>query len=136
MSFLLDTNIFAALSQKKPDRGVERSFARHSGDVVTASVVLHEMAFGIERMPRSRRRNELERFMSDVVGGIRILPYGERAARWHAAERARLEALGRSVALADGQIAGVAAIHDATLVTANLVHFESFQGLQVVNWLA
>jgi hypothetical protein len=37
---------------------------------------------------------------------------------WHAIERARLAAVGRSTSLADGQIAATAAVHDATLVTA------------------
>jgi tRNA(fMet)-specific endonuclease VapC len=92
------------------------------------------MWFGIERMPRSRRRAELERFMSDVVSGVRVLPYGERAARWHAAERARLSALGRPTSLADGQIAATAAVHDAILITANVTHFEPFEGLRIENW--
>jgi predicted nucleic acid-binding protein len=84
MAFLLDTNVFAAIAQPKPQRAVERAFVRHAQELVTSAVVLHEMWFGIERMPRSRRRAELERFMSDVVSGVRVLPYGERAARWHA----------------------------------------------------
>jgi tRNA(fMet)-specific endonuclease VapC len=66
--------------------------------------------------------------------GIRVLPYGERAAKWHAIERARLAALGRPTSLADGQIAATAAVHDATLVTVNVAHFEGFQGLRIENW--
>ncbi len=135
--YLLDTNVFAALSQPKPVRAVERAFrTRASGEVVTASVVVHEMWFGIERMPRSRRRTELERFMAEIVSPLKVLPYGERAARWHALERARLTARGRPIGLADGQIAATAAIHDAILVTANVAHFESFEGLRVENWSA
>jgi tRNA(fMet)-specific endonuclease VapC len=135
MTFLLDTNIFAALSQSKPHRGVERSFTKHAGELVTASIVAHEMWFGIERLPRSRRRTELERFMTEVVGAVRVLPYGERAARWHAVERARLTAVGRPPPFFDGQIAAIAAVHDATLVTANSSDFEPFEGLRVQNWL-
>jgi tRNA(fMet)-specific endonuclease VapC len=63
-------------------------------------------------------------------------PYGERAARWHAIERARLTAAGRSPPFLDGQIAAVAAVHDATVVTGNVAHFEPFDGLRVENWLA
>ena len=95
MTYLLDTNVFAALSQPKPRRGVERAFTKHAAELVTASIVVHEMWFGIERLPSSRRRAELERFMTEVVAGVRVLPYGERAARWHAVERARLMAAGR-----------------------------------------
>lgn len=134
MAFLLDTNVFAAIAQPKPQRAVERAFVRHAQEIVTSAVVLHEMWFGIERMPQSRRRAELERFMGEVVSGVRVLPYGERAARWHAVERARLAALGRSTSLADGQIAATAAVHDATLVTANVTHFEPFDGLRIENW--
>jgi tRNA(fMet)-specific endonuclease VapC len=134
MAFLLDTNVFGALAQRRPERGVERSFAKHSGEIVTSAIVLHEMWFGIERLPRSRRRVELERFMTEVVVGIRVLPYGERAARWHALERARLAKLGHPISFADGQIAATAAVHDATLVTANRAHFEPFEGLRVESW--
>jgi tRNA(fMet)-specific endonuclease VapC len=105
MTFLLDTNVFAALSRPRPHRGVERAFTKHAGELVTASVVVHEMWFGVERLPRSRRRAELERFMTDVVPGIRVLPYGERAARWHAHERARLVASSTPPPFLDGQIA-------------------------------
>ena len=35
-----------------------------------------------------------------------------------------------------GQIAAVAAVHDATVVTGNVSHFEAFEGLRVENWLA
>ena len=136
MIFLLDTNIFAALSRPKPHRSVERAFTKHAGELVTASLVVHEMWFGIERLPRSRRRTELERFMTEVVAGVRVLPYGERAARWHALERARLTAAGRPPPFLDGQIAAVAAVHDATVVTANAAHFAPFDGIRVENWLA
>jgi tRNA(fMet)-specific endonuclease VapC len=136
MPFLLDTNVFAALSQPRPLSRVERAFEKHMSDVVTASVVIHEMWFGIERMPSSRRRAELERFMAEVVAGVKVLPYGERAARWHAVERARLEAAGTPRSLADGQIAAIAAVHDATVVTANVSHFEPFEGLLVEDWSA
>jgi tRNA(fMet)-specific endonuclease VapC len=136
MTFLLDTNVFAALSRLKPNRVVERNFGKHAGELVTASLVVHEMWFGIERLPRSKRRTELERFMTEVVAGVRVLPYGERAARWHAIERARLSATGQSPPFADGQIAAIAAVHDATIVTGNTAHFERFDGVRVENWLA
>jgi len=74
--------------------------------------------------------------MNEVAAAVRVLPYGERAARWHATERARLAALGSSTPHVDGQIAAIAAVHDATLVTANVRHFEVFKGLRVENWMA
>ena len=134
--YVIDTNILSALSKPTPARVVERKVTKHLVQMVIAATVLHEMWFGIERLPRSRRRVELERFMREFVGPLRVLPYGERAARWHASERARLGAVGRVVDFADGQIAAVAAVHDATVVTGNVAHFEVFEGLRVENWLA
>lgn len=134
--YLIDTNILSALSKPTPARAVERKVTKHLGEMVIAATVLHEMWFGIERLPRSRRRTQLERFMGEFVAPLRVLPYGERAARWHASERARLGAIGRVVDFADGQIAAVAAVQDAILVTANVGHFEVFEGLRIENWLA
>ena len=59
--YLIDTNVLAALSKPIPSRAVERKVTKHLGEMVTAATVLHEMWFGIERLPRSRRRAELDR---------------------------------------------------------------------------
>jgi tRNA(fMet)-specific endonuclease VapC len=132
--YLLDTNVFAALAQPRPNRSLDRAFTKHASELVTASLVVHEMWFGILRLPPSARRERLEAFMNRVVAGIRVLPYGERAARWHAVERARLTTIGRTPPHVDGQIAAIAAVHDAVLVTANLADFKAFEGLRVENW--
>jgi len=133
-TFLLDTNVFATLARPIPNRRIVRAFEKHEAVLVTAALVIHEMWFGIQRLPPSKKRVHLERFMIDVVGGIRVLPYGERAARWHANERVRLTAAGRPPPFLDGQIAAIAAVHDATVVTANVAHFEPFEGIRVEDW--
>jgi len=46
MTFLLDTNVLAALSQPKPHRGVERAVTKHAGELVTASIVVHGCGSG------------------------------------------------------------------------------------------
>lgn len=135
-TFLLDTNVFAALAQPLPSRKIVRAFEKNEGSLVTAALVMHEMWFGIFRLPPSKKRDHLEKFMNDVVGTIQVLPYGGRAARWHAAERARLTAVGRPPPFLDGQIAAVAAVHNATVITANVVHFQPFERLRVENWSA
>ena len=63
-----------------------------------------------------------------------ILPYGQEAAEWHAKERARLTALGRTPPFFDGQIAATAKANGLVLVTANRPDFELFDGLQVEDW--
>lgn len=67
---------------------------------------------------------------SDLV----ILPYDVVAAKWHASQRARLQAVGATPPFADGQIASVAAVNGLILVTQNLRDFTRFDGLTVVDW--
>ena len=51
---------------------------------------------------------------------IPIIPYDIAAAEWFARERARLTAIGKTPAYADGQIAAIAQVNDLTLVTNNV----------------
>ncbi|HKQ69939.1 MAG TPA: type II toxin-antitoxin system VapC family toxin [Polyangiaceae bacterium] len=132
--FLLDTNVFAALSQPAPNGRIVRAFEKHEDVLVTAALVLNEMWFGILCLAPSKKRDHLERFMKDVVGGIPVLPYDAQAAHWHARERARLKPAGRTPSFVDGQIAAVAAVNDATVVTANVADFAFFHGLRVEDW--
>ena len=88
-------------------------------------------------MPRGRRRDALGAFLDEVVKPtLPILPYDERAAEWHAEERARLERVGRTLPFVDGQIAAIAVTNGIALVTGNTADFETFKGLTVLNWIA
>jgi tRNA(fMet)-specific endonuclease VapC len=69
-----------------------------------------------------------------VRPSIPVLPYDQAAAEWHAAERARLSAAGKTPAFVDGQIAAIAKVNDLILVTSNRSHFENFRELQVEDW--
>lgn len=133
-TFLLDTNVFASLAAPVPNRRLRNNVDRFAARLVTASVVAHEIWFGLARLPRSRRRERLEVLMTDLLAIVPMLPYGEEAARWHALERARLESLGRTTSATDAQIAAVAAVNDAVMVTSNTRHFAAFDGLRIEDW--
>jgi hypothetical protein len=67
--------------------------------------VCQGLRFGVERLPSSRRREVIERYLEEVVlPAIPILAYDQRAADWHASERARLASSGDTPSFADGQI--------------------------------
>ena len=109
----------------------------HGGEIATASVVWHELLFGCYRLPPSARRAAIGRYLEEVVEpSIPILPYDARAAGWHAAERARLVAAGRTPPFADGQIAAVAKANGLAVVTANTSDYADFRDLAVVDWHA
>lgn len=100
-----------------------------------ASVSWHELRFGVGRLPRGKRRQELTDFLEEVVlPTIPTLSYDERAAEWHAHERGRLEKLGKTPPFIDGQIAAVALTNGLSVVTANPKDFTTFKSLAVVNW--
>ena len=62
MKYVLDTNAFSALMQGQA-AAVDRLAAVSRGDVSVPQPVLAEIAYGIERLPHSRRRLALqERF--------------------------------------------------------------------------
>ena len=90
------------------------------------------VADGLEE---SVRRRALERYLFGVLRPqLQALPYDERAAEWHASERARLERLGQTPPFVDGQIAAIVHANDLTLVTANVQDFAPFEGLRVEDW--
>jgi tRNA(fMet)-specific endonuclease VapC len=137
LRFLLDTNIVSEAIRPFPIPAVLDKIEQNKGRVGIATVVWHELLFGLERLPPSRKRNALEAYLLRVVQAtMPILPYDQAAAEWHARERARLVAIGRTPPFLDGQIAAVAKANDLVLVTANRAHFESFEGLQIEDWRA
>ena len=69
-----------------------------------------------------------------VAPSVPILPYDQEAASWHAAERARLTAVGKTPPFADGMIAAIAKTNNLVLITINLDDFREFQELQFESW--
>ncbi len=135
LKYLLDTNIVSAPLRPKPLRGVLQKLRRHEEEIAIPSIVWHELRFGVERLPSSRRRDVIEQYLQDVVlATMPILDYDRLAAEWHANERARLEARGEMPPFADGQIAAIAGVHELILVTLNDADFKRFQGIRVQAW--
>jgi tRNA(fMet)-specific endonuclease VapC len=135
MKYLLDTNLISELSKPKPDRKVEKKCRQYRLELATAAPVWHELQYGCQRLPHSRKRELLELFLEEVVSKqLPILPYDEQAAHWHARERARLSLTGQRLSFVDGQIAAIAVTNGLTLVTRNLNDFRSFSGLLLENW--
>lgn len=118
-----------------PAAGIVRRLQKHSGDAAIPAPVWHELRFGCARLPPSQRRNELERYLETVVlASFPVLDYNRDAADWHALERARLSAIGRTPPFIDGQIAAIAHANDLILITSNFRDFEHFEGLRMESW--
>ena len=135
IQYLLDTNVVSEPLRPSPDQQVLERLREHQAEIVIASVVWHELWYGCYRLPPSTKRAVIEAFLSDVVArAIPILSYDQRAALWHAEERARLAQIGRSPPFADGQIAAISITNGLCLVTFNRDDYSAFQGLRLEDW--
>ena len=135
MQYLLDTNSVLEPLRPRPAASVMRRLREHSGEAAIPAPVWHELRFGCARLPPSPRREAIERYIETVVlVSFPVLDYNRDAADWHARERARLSAIGRTPPFVDGQIAAIAYVNDLILITLNTGDFENFEGLRVQSW--
>ena len=135
LRFLLDTSTVSRAQGPLPDAALVERLAEAETEAALASIVLHELLYGIAALPLGRRRTDLERFFDLAIRPLYpVLPYDAEAAEWHATERARLRILGRTPPFRDGQIAAVAAVNGLTVVTANRRDFEPFEGIALEDW--
>lgn len=135
MNVLLDTNVLSEPMRQQPDAGVMTQLEEGGHSLHTASVVIHELRYGVQRLPRGRKRERLERYVQSLLtSGLTVLSYDTSAALWHGDQCASLEAQGVKPPFGDGQIAAIAATQGLVLVTRNISDFEVFDGVEVWNW--
>lgn len=135
LRYLLDTNVLAEPVAREPNPRLMQRLERHKEQCATAAPVVHEIRYGIELLPPSRRRDAYQRYLDDVVLRLYpVLPYDLRAAERHARERARQHALGVKKPYFDGLIAAIALVNDLVIVTANVRDFADYDGLAIESW--
>lgn len=131
--YLLDTNVVSEMTRSRPNPSVV-DFLDQTSELWLASLVVHELEFGLRLMPRGSRRDrlrmDLSRFLESYAD--RILPINEVAAVWAARLRANAVISGRPPDLIDVLIAGIAKAHDLAVATRNVRDFEGL-GVEVVN---
>jgi tRNA(fMet)-specific endonuclease VapC len=135
IKYLLDTNVLSEAVKVNPDRYVTAMLEKHQDEIATAAPVWHELLYGCRRLPVSTKREMLEAYLEDVVlRNMDILPYDERAAEWHAEQRAKLSMKGKTPSFVDGQIAAITKVNNLILITRNTHDFKLFENFQVLNW--
>jgi tRNA(fMet)-specific endonuclease VapC len=135
INYLLDTNILSEPARLKSSAKVMQRLAQYDGQFATAAIVWHELIYGCALLPDSKRKNQLQSYLSMLLdNGLMILPYEQTAAEWFAQQRAILKAQGKTAAYADGEIAAVAAANNLILVTRNIDDFQIYENLMLDNW--
>ena len=132
---LLDTNVISELTRDEPDPSVV-SFLRRHDELWIATVVLHELEFGLRLLPRGRRRDELQSAVAKYVTKFedRILPLDRRAAEDAAELRAHAQRSGRVLHMGDALIAGTAKAHDMAVATRNTTDFDGLDVAVINPW--
>lgn len=133
MSYVLDTNAVSAL-MKGDSRIVERLRATNRKDVAIPQPVVAEIAYGIERLPDSKRRDRLRDRFELVCVELARSEWTDAVSDCFGAVKATLERKGRRIEDFDAAIAAHALAHDATLVTTNLADMARVPGLKIEDW--
>lgn len=136
---ILDTNVVSEMARPNMDVRVKAWFGSQRIDALfTTAVTLAEVTFGVGIMPDGQRKALLERRTGEVFDGLfpsRILPFDDRAARAYGMLLAAARAKGKSVLMADGQIAAIAYVHGFTVATRDTAPFEA-AGIPVIDpWM-
>ncbi|MGF1463608.1 MAG: VapC toxin family PIN domain ribonuclease [Maricaulaceae bacterium] len=81
-AFLFDTNILSETTKSTPDAGV-LAFLDTLSEGFISVLSIHEIAYGLERLPRGPRRSALTNAMETLLGtfGDTILPIRQQEAR-------------------------------------------------------
>ena len=133
MTYVLDTNAVSAL-MKGSAAVVERLAATAPAEVAVPQPVLAEIAYGIERLARSKRRVALQARFDLLCSELPRADWTDTVSQMYGRVKASLERRGTRIEDFDAAIAAHALAFDATLVTADLDHMTRVPGLRVENW--
>jgi tRNA(fMet)-specific endonuclease VapC len=135
VTYILDTNAVSAL-MKGTATMVARLASTSRASVAVPRPVLAEIAYGIERLPRSRRRRALQSRFDLICSEIPRAEWTDEVSRQYGIVKATLERRGQRIEDFDAAIAAHALAVDATLVTANFDHMPRVPGLRIEDWSA
>lgn len=117
---LLDTNILSELIRPAPHPGV-LAWAEEHPRVALSAVTVEEISYGLAWRPKDRVILWFEWFLDE---SCEVLPVTLMIARRAGELRGGLQRRGAERDQADMLIAATAQVHQLTLVTHNLRHFE------------
>ena len=115
---------------------VERLRRLGKQDVSVPQPVLAELAYGLERLPRSRRKDHLRALYLLIRDELARMPWTDEVTEQFGRIKAALERRGERLEDFDVAIAAHAAAAGAVLVTANVGHMARIPGLDVEDWSA
>lgn len=133
MKYVLDTNAVSALM--KGEGKLVRQLQRLAPtDVAIPHPVMAEIAYGIARLPRSKRRDRLREKLALIATEIGRCAWTDDVDAAFGTIKAKLEMAGTRIEDFDAAIAAHALAYGAVLVTANSKHMARVDGLAIEDW--
>jgi tRNA(fMet)-specific endonuclease VapC len=133
VKYILDTNAVSAL-MKGTLSVIERLAAIEPAEVGVPQPVLAEIAYGIERLPRAKRRAALQARLDLLCSELPRAGWTDDVSQAYGRIKATLEQCGRRIEDFDAAIAAHALALNSTLVTAAPTHMTRVPGLRVEDW--
>jgi toxin FitB len=135
--FLLDTNVLSEFNRRGDPSPLVRRWleAADTGSLYASVLTLAEIRFGVELLPPSKRRTQLEEWLDRDLSAWfdgRVLPVDRSIADRWGVLRARAQMKGRPLSVVDGLLAATALQYGLAIVSRNLSDFAAV-GVPVVN---
>lgn len=133
---ILDTNVVSELMKPNPSPSVTAWMSgQKRKDIFTTAITISETLYGIEILPKGKRRDLLLRMAEELFAedfAERILSFDESAARAFALISSARRSQGRPIGIHDAQIAAIARANGAAVATRDIQDFEH-SGVRLVN---
>jgi tRNA(fMet)-specific endonuclease VapC len=133
LQYLLDTDIFIFIRQKRPENVFQRFRSLQQGEAAISIITYGELSYGAAK---SLRPSEAFARVSAITDLLAILPLPKSAGQTYGEIRAKLESRGEMIGNNDLWIAAHALASGLTLVTNDEKEFRRVRGLKVQNWAA
>jgi predicted nucleic acid-binding protein len=132
---VLDTNVVSDAMRPEPNATVIAWLNEQAAETLyLSSVTLAELLFGIRALPAGKRKNMLDRALTELLELFkdRFLPFDTNAARRYADLAVTARNSGRGFPTPDGYIAAIAASRGFIVASRDTSPFEA-AGLKVIN---
>ena len=126
MKNLLDTCVISEYKKPQPNQNVIKWLDEQLEESLFISVLtIGEIEKGIAKMPMSKRKDDLELFLENLVTRFdrRILPIDVKIMRCWGKLVGELENKGRVLPIVDSMIAATALENNLTIITQNVADF-------------
>ena len=135
MVLVLDTNVISELLRLEPNVAVQEWMRRDGEVTALATITRAELRFGVGRMPRGARRQQVAAAVDAVLAEFEVdtLPFDRRAADRYGELAAHQERSGAPKPMADTMIAAICLANGCGLVTRNTADFDDAGLVALIN---